>query len=70
MHFRPTRYFSCARIREYGSEKFVKLAEQALTRVDKVKFLGVMIDDKLTWEPQIEHLKDKLNWSITETRIN
>ena len=64
MHFRPTRYFSCARIREYGSEKFVKLAEQALTRVDKVKFLGVMIDDKLTWEPQIEHLKDKLNWSI------
>ena len=65
MHFRPTRWSSCARVREYGSEKFVKLAEHTLTRVDKVKFLGVIIDDKLTWEPQIEHLKEKLNSSIT-----
>ena len=33
--------------------------------MDKVKYLGVMIDDKLTWEPHIEHIKDKLNSSIT-----
>ena len=31
---------------------------------DKVKFLGVIIDEKLTWEPQLEHLKAKLNSSI------
>ena len=65
MHFRPSRWSSCARVREYGSEKFVKLANHTLTRVDKVKFLGVIIDDKLTWESQIEHLKEKLNSSIT-----
>ena len=65
MHFRPSRWSSCARVREYGSEKFLKLADHILTRVDKVKFLGVIIDDKLTWEPQIEHLKEKLNSSIT-----
>ena len=64
MHFRPSRYYSCARVREYGSEKCVKLAGHTLTRVDKVKFLGVIIDDGLTWEPQIEHLKEKLNSSI------
>ena len=64
MHFRPGRYSSCARVREYGSEKFVQLADHTLTRVDKVKFLGVIIDDKLTWEPQVEHLKAKLNSSI------
>ena len=33
MHFRPTRWSSCARVREYGSEKFVKLAEHTLTSI-------------------------------------
>ena len=64
MHFRPTRWSSCARVREYGSDKHLKLAEHTLARVDKVKFLGVMIDDKLSWEPQVEHIKEKLNSSI------
>ena len=64
MHFRPGRYSSCARAREYGSEKSVKLAGHTLLKVNKVKFLGVIIDEELTWEYQIEHLKEKLNSSI------
>ena len=64
MHFRPGRYASCARAREYGSEKSVKLAGHTLTRVSKVKFLGVIIDNELSWDEQIEHLKHKLNSCI------
>ena len=68
MHFRPCmnsdERLTCARTRVYGSEKSLSLAGCKLKKVNKVKFLGVMIDDKLTWEPQIEHLKQKLNSSI------
>ena len=36
------------------------LCGNKLKKVDNVKFLGVIIDDQVTWEPQIEHLKEKL----------
>ena len=65
MHFRPGRYSSCARVREFGSEKHIKLAGHTLLKVNKVKFLGVIIDDVLSWEHHIDHLKEKLNSSIT-----
>ena len=29
-------------------------------QVDRIRFLGVIIDDKLTWDAQIEHLENKL----------
>src|SRR6218665_1353877 len=34
-----------------------------LTRVNKVKFLGVisLIDEYLTWKPHIDHMKSKVN---------
>ena len=51
-------------VREFGSEKHIKLADHTLLKVNKVKFLGVIIDDELTWEYHIEHLKEKLNSSI------
>ena len=68
MHFRPrtnnSERLSCARTREYGSVKSLTIAGDKIKKVDKVKFLGVMIDENLTWEAQIEHLKEKLNLSI------
>ncbi|NRB82093.1 MAG: hypothetical protein HRU38_26155 [Saccharospirillaceae bacterium] len=68
MHFRPrlnnNERLTCARARDQATEMFLKLEGCKLKKVDKVKFLGVIIDDKLTWEPQIEHLKEKLNSSI------
>ena len=64
MHFRPDNWASCARAREYGSEKFLMLNGKKLLREDKVKYLGVIIDDQLSWKPQIEHLRQKLNSSI------
>jgi len=64
MHFRPGRYNSCARVREYGSEKYITITNHKLSKVNKVRFLGVIIDDVLSWDPQLDHLKSKLNSSI------
>jgi hypothetical protein len=64
MHIRPGRYSSCARAREFGSEKHLKLAGHSLLKVNKVKFLAVVIDDELTWEYHIEHMREKLNCGI------
>ena len=68
MHFRPNynkvERLSCARTREYSTINSLKIIDHKLKKVDKVKFLGVIIDDKLSWEPQIEHLTEKLNSSI------
>ena len=59
MHFRPnlnaSERLTCARTREYGSEHMLKLGNQKLKRVDKVKLLGVIIDDTLNWEEHVQH---------------
>jgi len=68
MHFRPSlsaaERLTCIRARPYGSEHTVKIAGHKLKKVDTVKFLGVIIDDKLNWEPHIAHLNNKLKMSI------
>ena len=68
MHFRPNyniqERLTCARIRQYDYENVVKITEHKLKKVDKVRFLGIMIDEKLSWEPHIEHLVSKLNMKI------
>ena len=51
MHFRPNltanERLTCARICEYGNENSIKIGNQKRKKVDKVKFLGIIIDDKL-----------------------
>ena len=65
IHFRPhrnsTERQTCARARV---GKSLKLANHRLKRVTEVKFLGVIIDENISWEPQIKHLKKKLISSI------
>ena len=53
-----------ARVCEYGIENVIKIGNQKLKKVDKVEFLGIIIDDKLNWEPHIDHLSQKLKSSI------
>ena len=64
MHFRPnlniTERLTCARVRE----NVLKLGNKKLKKVDKVTFLGVIIDDHLNWEPHIQHMTQKLKSSI------
>ena len=68
MYFRPRHNNeerqTCARVREFGSELILKLCSKKLKKVDQVKFLGVIVDDKLSWEAQLDHVEAKLNSSI------
>ena len=68
MHFRPSlnaeERLTSARVREHGSENVLKLGDQKLKKVDKIKFLGVIIDENLNWEEHVEHVIKKLNSSI------
>ena len=43
----------------------VLLEEQKSKKVDKCQFLGIILDDKLSWDAHLKHLEDKLLSSIT-----
>ena len=49
---------TCARTIEY--KKVSDWHTKKLKKVRQVKFLGVMIDDELSWEPQVEYLRGKV----------
>ena len=38
----------------------ISLNGKKVKKVDKIKFLGVIIDDQLSWNDQIEHVENKL----------
>ena len=38
--------------------------DKCLSRVSQVKFLGTIIDDKLTWKPHIDYISKKLSKAI------
>ena len=65
IHFRPhfnnIERQTCARTR---IRKSLKLANHNLKCVTQVKFLGVIIDENISWEPQKDYLKQKLISSI------
>ena len=69
MHFRceysNKERLVCARTdRTYDNLLSLKLCNKKLNKVSKVKFLGVIIDEKLKWEDHIDHLQQKLKLSI------
>ena len=69
MHFRHgysnKERLVCARTDStYDRLLSLKLCDKKLKKVSKVKFLGVIIDEKLKWEAHIEHLQKKLKLSI------
>ena len=65
MHLRPSLNQNdrqtCARCR---IEKNLKLGNFTMKKVKEVKLLGVIIDDELSWGPQINYLREKLISSI------
>ena len=68
IHFKPNvnheKRMTCARARVHGSENILLLNGSKVAKVDKVRFLGVIIDEQLNWESHIEYLEDKLNSCI------
>ena len=68
IHFKPNvsyeKRMTCARPRAFGCDNTLSLNGSKMTKVDKVRFLGVIIDENLNWENHIEYLEDKLNSCI------
>ena len=64
MHFRPNLNnkdrMTCARMKPYNRELNVFVNGTKLKLVDKTRFLGVIIDDKLNWDHHIEYLEKKM----------
>ena len=51
---------SCARSQNYDINLKLSINGVKVKQVDRIRFLGVIIDDKLSWDAQIEHLENKL----------
>ena len=57
MKFRPI-----SNITETSLEdRIIESGETPIKQVSETKFLGIIIDDKLTWNPQIQYLRRKLS---------
>ena len=67
MHFRPKSTFKSASRSRYCYTNFMpvlKINNQKIPQVHSTKFLGVIIDDKLSWEDHVSHLENKLKSSL------
>ena len=67
IHFQPNlsrAKQTCARARLYDKECKLYLNNKQLKKVQSTKFLGVIIDETLTWESHIDYLEAKLNSCI------
>ena len=64
MYFRPNlnnnERNTCARSNVYNTSCILSLNGKKVKKVDEIKFLGVIIDDQLSWDDQIEHVENKL----------
>ena len=64
IHFRPDlsrAQQTCARANFYDRDQILYLGDSKLQKVQSTKFLGVVIDEQLSWEPHIDYLESKLN---------
>ena len=51
---------SCATSQNYDINLKLSINGVKVKQVDRIRFLCVIIDDKFTWDAQIEHLENKL----------
>ena len=57
--------YSVAQVRRLELEDlYVRLNEDVIPRVDCTKFLGVIIDEQLTWKPHIAYIQNKIAKNI------
>ena len=68
MYFRTTFNYSermkCARSECYAPTLTLSVNRQKVKQVDKIKFLGVIIDDQLSWNDQVKCVENKLMSTI------
>ena len=71
MHFQPglsRATQTCARTRPFNRNLTISIDGKKLEKVQCTKFLGVIIDEQLSWEPHLNHLSLKLNSSIVSIK--
>ena len=51
-------------VKKSDLEVNVCIKDKRFSRVSQVKFLGTIIDDKLTWKPHIDYISKKLSKAI------
>ena len=63
MYFKPNIFSRnlCIRSNAYNVNHKITLNGQKIKQVSQIKFLGVTIDENLTWLPHIENLRKKLS---------
>jgi hypothetical protein len=59
LNFDETQYMEFRPINYYNVTTKVNYKQISLTNVTETKFLGLIIDDTLTWKQHIEYLKKK-----------
>ena len=68
IHFKPrlnnSERKTCARNRIVGNELQLFINGQKIKKTDKVRYLGIVIDENLDWNEHIEYLQQKLNSCI------
>jgi len=42
----------------------VKVGNRSIKKVDQIKYLGMIFDEKLTWKPHIQHIWYSLCFSL------
>ena len=50
--------------KEVDKDMKLKICDAEIERVTEVKFLGVVIDHKLTWKPHVNYIKGKISKTI------
>ena len=65
MYFRPPKVekdesYSSARTRPFMDFLSLSINGHKIPQVSKTKFLGIIIDDNLSWDDHISHIEDKL----------
>ena len=72
MYFRPNLNYrermKCARSECYDPTLTLSVNGQKVKQADKIKFLGVIIDDQLSWNDQIKYVENKLMSTIVLTK--
>ena len=64
LNYSKTSYMIVSRKNNQLTDFNVKINDKTITRITCVKYLGVFIDDKLTWSNHIACLENKLSRSV------
>ena len=64
LNIKKTKFMVFRNRKEIDKDIKLKICDSEIERVTEIKFLGVVIDDKLTWKQHVRYIKGKISKSI------